>query len=53
MLADERATREAIAAYLFDIAARHMGLANHSCLAERCERTAATLVGLRRQFGLH
>jgi hypothetical protein len=53
MLMDERATPEAIAAYLFDIAARHMGLANQAGLAERCHQTAATLVGLRPQFELH
>jgi hypothetical protein len=53
MLMDERATREAIAAYLFDIAADHMGLGARPELAERCDQTAAILVGLRPQFELH
>ena len=53
MLMDERATREAVAAYLFDIAARHMALAGQPGLVERCDQTAATLVSLRAQFGLH
>jgi hypothetical protein len=53
MLMDERATREAVAAYLFDIAARHMALAGQPGLVERCDQTAATLVSLRSQFGLH
>jgi hypothetical protein len=53
MLVDERATREAIATYLFDIAARHMALANQPGLAARCGQTAAALVGLRPQFELY
>src|SRR5712691_11246513 len=53
MLMNERATREAIAAYLFDIAADHMGLGIQPGLAERCDQTAAILVGLRPQFELH
>ena len=53
MLMDEGATREAIAAYLFDIAAHYMGLGPRPELAERSSRTAAVLVAMRPQFGLH
>ncbi|MGH7074457.1 MAG: hypothetical protein ACREFD_09700 [Stellaceae bacterium] len=47
MLVDERATREAIAAHLFDIAAGWMGLGRQPRLVERCDHAAAALVALR------
>lgn len=52
MLMDERATAEAIAAYLLDIATRHMGLSD-ATLVERSARAAKTLVALRPEFETH
>ena len=52
MLMDERATAGAIAAYLLDIAARHMGLSS-ATLAERSEQTATALVALRPELETH
>jgi hypothetical protein len=53
MLMDERATAEAIAAYLFEIATRHMGLSHIAHLAESSNRVAKTLVMLRPEFETH
>jgi hypothetical protein len=54
MLMQGRASSEAIAAYLFDIATRHMGLSAHAAeLAERSARAAAALVALRPEFETH
>jgi hypothetical protein len=53
MLMDERATAEAIAAYLFEIATRHMGLSHIGRLAEASNRVAKTLVMLRPEFETH
>ena len=53
MLMDEGATAEAIAAYLFDIAIRHMGLTDRPEILERSSRTAKILAGLRPQFETH
>jgi len=53
MLMDQRATAEAISAYLFDIATRHMGLSRIADLAERSDRAARTLVAMRPAFETH
>jgi hypothetical protein len=53
MLMDERATSEAIAAYLYQIAADHMGLGHHARIEEASKSVAETLVTLRPQFGMH
>jgi hypothetical protein len=53
MLIDERATADAIAAYLYQIAAEHMGLGHHPRLEEISKRVAETLVALRPQFETH
>jgi hypothetical protein len=49
MLMDERATREAIAAYLSTLR-RAMARAEQPGLAMRGDQTAATLIGLRPLF---
>ncbi len=53
MLMDEWASSAAIAAYLFDIAANHMGISAHARLAECSARAAAALVALRSGFETH
>jgi hypothetical protein len=53
MLMDERATADAIAAYLYQIAAEHMGLGHHPRLEETSKSVAETLVALRPQFETH
>lgn len=54
MLMDERASAEAIAAYLFEIATDNMGLSGDSAsLAERSAKAAAALVALRAEFETH
>ena len=53
MLMARRASSDAIAAYLLDIATNHMGLSSQDGLAERCARTAAALVALRPEFETH
>jgi hypothetical protein len=50
MLMDERATAEAISAYLFEIATKHMGLLNIGGLARRCDRAAKVLFAMRSEF---
>jgi hypothetical protein len=53
MLMVERATADMIAAYLFKIAAEHMGL-GHQAQLEKVSRTVAeTLIALRPEFGTH
>jgi hypothetical protein len=53
MLMDERASSEAIAAYLSDIAINHMGLSAHAETAKRSVRAAAALMALRPEFETH
>jgi hypothetical protein len=53
MLMDQRATEQAIASYLFDIAVNHMGLSDGPRLAECSARTATLLVELRPTFETH
>jgi hypothetical protein len=53
MLMDQRATAEAVSAYLFDIATNYMGLSNIADLAERSHCVARILVGLRPEFETH
>ena|SRR5216683_5840838 len=50
MLMDDRATAGDIAAYLFKIAAEHMGLSDRGRLAERSDHVAELLVSLRPEF---
>ena len=52
MLMVEGATAGAIAAYLLEIATKHMGLSG-AALAERSERAAEALVALRPEFETH
>ena len=54
MLMDERATADAIAAYLLDIATRYIGLSDPDGeLRERSLRTAERLVEMRPDFETH
>lgn len=53
MLMDQRATEQAIASHLFDIAVNHMCLPDRPRLAESSARTAALLVDLRPNFETH
>jgi len=54
MLMDERASVDAIAAYLFEVATGHMGLSSEAEeLAERSRRIAEALVTLRPEFETH
>ena len=53
MLMDQRATAQAISAYLFEIATKHMGLSNIADLANRSDRVARTLVTIRPEFETH
>jgi hypothetical protein len=53
MLMDKMATAEAIAAYLLDIATRHMGLSHTARLMDCSERTAKRLLALRSEFETH
>ena len=53
MLMEQRATAEAVSAYLFEIATKHMGLSNIADLADRSDRVARTLVTLRPEFETH
>jgi len=53
MLMDDRATAEAISAYLFEIATSHMGLTNSQELADRSDRAAKTLFAMRPEFETH
>jgi hypothetical protein len=53
MMMDERANAEAIAAYLFEVATKNMGLSNEAELADRSNRVATTLVALRPEFEAH
>jgi len=53
MLMDQRASRDEIEAYPFDIAANHMGLAGHGHIAERSARGAECLVAVRPEFEIH
>lgn len=51
MLTDENVTHEQIAAHLFDIVDRCIGLGKQRGLRDRCDAAAASLIGLRTQFG--
>jgi hypothetical protein len=53
MLMNDRATADAIAAYLYQIAAEHMGLGHHPRLAETSKAVAETLIALRPKFETH
>jgi hypothetical protein len=53
MLMDQRATEEAISAYLYDIATNYMGLSPRPELVERSARAAKLLVALRPTFETH
>jgi hypothetical protein len=53
MLMDDRATAEAIAAYLYQIASEHMGLGQQLRLAEDSKDVAQVLVALRPEFETH
>ena len=53
MLMDQRASAEAIAAYLFDIATNDMELSNTADLADRSDRVARTLVTMRPELETH
>ena len=50
MLMDERANAGAIAAYLLDIATKHMGLSDSADIADSSNRTASMLIELRPEF---
>ena len=50
MLMDERATKEEIAAYLFDVATNHMGLSNHARVAQQSSTVAGILAAMRPEF---
>jgi hypothetical protein len=53
MLMDQRASTEAITAYLFDIATNYMGLSASEYIAERSAQTAKVLLALRPEFETH
>ena len=53
MLMDERATAEAVAQYLFQVATQDMGLSDTTSLAQRSERAAKSLVNMRPSFETH
>jgi hypothetical protein len=54
MLTEERANADAIAAYLFEVATDHMGLAtDRATVAQRCANAATALVALRAEFEPH
>jgi hypothetical protein len=50
MLMDERATAQAIAAYLWGVATEYMGLSPSPELTRWCDPTAEIPIDLRRQF---
>jgi hypothetical protein len=53
MLMDDRSSEDAIEQYLYETATGHIGLTPYEGLAEKCENTAAILVGLRPLFETH
>ena len=53
LLTDDRFPEAAISQYLYETATGHIGLTPYEGLAEKCEKTAAILVGLRPQFETH
>jgi len=53
MLMDDRATADDIAAYLYYIAAEHMGLGHQARLADSSKAVAEALVALRPEFETH
>ena len=53
MLMDQRAAKELIAAYLFDVATKHMGISAHAAVAERSDNAAAVLISMRSEFETH
>lgn len=53
MLMDDRATAEAIAAYLLSIATGHIGLSNTEWLVERSHHAACVLFAMRSEFETH
>ena len=53
MLMDEKASEQAMAAYLYDIATNYMGLSPSPQLMERSTSAANLIVGLRPSFETH
>jgi len=53
MLMDDRASREDIEQYLYEMATGYLGLPSCDGLAGKCATTAAILVGLRPEFETH
>lgn len=53
MMMDQRATEQAITAYLIDTAVNYIGLSYRPELAERSARTAELLIALRPTFETH
>ena len=53
MLMDEKASEQAIAAYLYDIATSHMGLPPTALLMERSTNAAHLIARLRPSFETH
>lgn len=51
MLADDRTAEKSIAAYLYEVAISSMGLTRHERQAEKADRVAKLLVGLRDEVG--
>ena len=50
---DHRMPEDAIYQYLYDTATGYIGASPYEGLTEKCEKTAAILVGLRPQFETH
>jgi hypothetical protein len=53
MLMDDRAAKEQIAAYLYDVATNHMGLSSSGRMAERCRAASVAPVAARPDFETH
>jgi hypothetical protein len=53
MLMDQRASKDEITAYLFDVAANHMGISAHERIAKCSARAAEFLIAMRPEFEIH
>ena len=53
MLMDQRATGQAIAAYLLDTTVNYMGISSPPELTERCANAAEQLIAMRPTFETH
>jgi hypothetical protein len=53
MLMDQRATGQAIAAYLLDTTVNYMGISYRPELTERCANAAEQLIAMRPTFETH